>query len=380
MADVAYRTVHAMSTVQARKLLIETYEQTQSISETARRWRTSRQVVRKWVRRYAALGEAGLHDRSRRPRTCPQQTEPEIEQMVREAREATRYGRERLAFYLQKEGLDISPHTIRHILRRGDPIKRTRNRRKPVYPALWAWSTEEPFSLIQTDLKDILDKGALGTKLWNHLCKHGLPRYQWTACDGRTRVRFVAYSHKKTRDNGMSFMILVLLWLRTWGIECSVSFQTDWGEEFGGSNLEMITALEKRFLAPLQGQLTRYPKGRKEYNGRVERSHRSDDEELYRPYLLSMKNESDTLDLATRWIYFYNVLRPHFGKGMNKEPPLQVLQRLGYNGSDQIALFPPILLDQISADLLIACDPEAGNNLLASYSFKHGTRSTVLDQ
>ena len=150
MADVAYRTVHAMSTVQARKLLIQTYEQTQSISETARRWRTSRQVVRKWVRRYASLGEAGLHDRSRRPHTSPRQTEPEIEQQVREAREVTGYGRERLAMYLQKEGLEISPHTVRHILRRSDPIKRTRKRRKPIYPALWAWSTEDPFSLIQT--------------------------------------------------------------------------------------------------------------------------------------------------------------------------------------------------------------------------------------
>jgi len=30
----------------------------------------------------------------------------------------------------------------------------------------------------------------------------------------------------------------------------------------------------------------RYPLGRKQYNGRVERSHRTDDEEFYRPYLL----------------------------------------------------------------------------------------------
>ena len=107
--------------------------------------------------------------------------------------------------------------------------------------------------------------------------------------------------------------------------------------------------------------------GRKGYNGRVERSHRSDDEELYRPYLLSMRNEQDTLALAARWVYFYNVQRPHFGEGMDKQPPLQILQRLGYNGPEQIALFPPMLLDTISADLLVACDPEDGNDLLAYY-------------
>jgi len=45
-------------------------------------------------------------------------------------------------------------------------------------------------------------------------------------------------------------------------------------------------ALEKRFLSPLGGKLVRYPLGRKQYNGRVERSHRTDDKEFYRPYLL----------------------------------------------------------------------------------------------
>jgi len=91
----------------------------------------------------------------------------------------------------------------------------------------------------------------------------------------------------------------------------------------------------------LGGQLKRYPPGRKGYNGRVERSLRADDEEFYRPYLLSMQNEDDTLALAARWVYFYNVQRPHLGEGMDKQTPLEVLRRLGYNGPDQIALSHP---------------------------------------
>ena len=149
-------------------------------------------MVRKWVRRFQAEGEEGLKDRSRRPHDSPRQTSPEIEKRVREARKATRYGRERLSLCLERGGLEISPDTIRHILRRRcDPTKRRRKRRKPcvinttrkevpcntitrgkpLYPALWAWEVEEPFglslrtkpfSLIQTDVKDILDKQALG--------------------------------------------------------------------------------------------------------------------------------------------------------------------------------------------------------------------------
>jgi transposase len=52
MADLAYREVYAMNPVEARHHLVRTYQETGSIRETARRWHTSRQVVRKWVRRF----------------------------------------------------------------------------------------------------------------------------------------------------------------------------------------------------------------------------------------------------------------------------------------------------------------------------------------
>ena len=212
MADLAYREVYTMNQVQARKLLVRTYQETGNISETARRWHTSRQVVRKWVRRFQEEGEKGLRDRSRRPHHCPHQTPPEIEEQVLQARQATNYGRERLALYLQRQGISISPHTIRHILRRQGITGHKRHQRKPLYPAHWVWDEDVPFALIQADVKDILDKRALGTTLWQHMRKHHLPRYQWTACDGRTRLRFLAYSHRNNRTNGLAFLLLVLHW------------------------------------------------------------------------------------------------------------------------------------------------------------------------
>jgi putative transposase len=235
VADLAYGELYDMNPVKARMHLVRTYEQTGSIRETAHRWRTSRQVVRKWVRRYEAQGEAGLQDLSRRPHHIPRQTPPETEQKVRELRRTTRYGRERLAIFLKRQGIDISPHTIRHILRRQDPIKRKRRRRKPAYPAFWAWHVEDAFSLIQADVKDVLDKGDLGTARWDHIRKRRLPHYQWTACDSRTRLRFLAYSHSKSRTNGMAFLILTLMWLRAFDVDTTATFLTDWGEEFGGT-------------------------------------------------------------------------------------------------------------------------------------------------
>jgi hypothetical protein len=103
----------------------------------------------------------------------------------------------------------------------------------------------------------------------------------------------------------------------------------------------------------------------------VERSHRTDDEEFYRPFLLHLTTVAEFTTYAQRWTYFYNALRSHSGDGMANRPPLVALQDLGYTGPKAIAAFPPLLLDRISTDLLLACDSEAGIDLLAHYSRRH---------
>ena len=367
MADLAYREVYAMNRVEARHHLVRTYQETGSIRATARRWCTSRQVVRRWVQRFLQEDPSGLQDHSRRPLHCPRQTPHEVEERVLQAWQQTHYGRKRLALLLRAEGLDLSAHTIRHVLRRHRPPQ-PKTRRKSVYPALWAWDTQSPFALIQADVKDIRDKGALGTSHTTHLTRYHLPRYQYTACDARTRLRFLAYAKANNSTNGLAFLVLVLSWLRAFGVDTLITFQTDWGQEFGGDHPARVAQLSARYLEPLQGQLRRYPLGRTGYNGRVERSHRSDDEEFYAPYLLQATNLQGFLALSCRWLYVYNVLRPHFGVGMHQSTPLTVLQNSGYTGEQGIALLPPILLDPISSDLLLSCDSEDGNDLLATYS------------
>ncbi|MCL0091974.1 helix-turn-helix domain-containing protein, partial [Dehalococcoidales bacterium] len=322
--DISYYEVYTMSKEEARRLIIETYLDTGNLSLTARLWHTSRHVVRKWVRRFEEEGDEGIRDRSRRPQSSPQQTPGDIERKVLEARRKTRYGRKRLAWYLaREEGISLSPHTIRHILNRYG-FKGKRQPRKVFYPAHWIWEVDEPFSLAQVDTKDILDKGTLGPKRWTHLLKRKLPRYQWTYLEGKSRLRFLAYSHELSLANGLCFMFLVMLWLRRYGIDSEVVWQTDWGEEFGGSNPEKLALLEERYYRPLGARLARIPKGRKGYNGRVERSHRSDDEELYIPFCLIF------IEKAMSWQYFYNLVRPHYGTGMNGKTPFEKLKDLSY--------------------------------------------------
>lgn len=367
MADLAYREVYLMTAQHARKKLVTTYRETGSIRATAQKWHTTRHTVRKWVRRFEAEGEAGLVDGSHRPHHFPRQVAQKLEQQVIQAREETGYGRQRLALLLRGRDVQISADTIRHILRRNGLVDK-RKKRKALYPARWSWEQEEPFRLVQVDTKDIRDKGALGTERVTHLDRRHLPRYQWTACDGRTRIRLLAYSHALNSTNGMAFLVLVTLWLRAHGITTEITFQSDWGQEFGGDNPDRIAWLQTKFLQPLRAQLCRYPMGRKGYNGRVERSHRTDDEELYRPYLLQIEDVPHWVQMANHWIYFYNTVRPHSGSGMNNHTPLEVLRELGFRGGDTVAYMPPIILDDVSADILLAFDPEYGHNQLTQYS------------
>jgi transposase InsO family protein len=73
----------------------------------------SRKCVQTWIRRYAAEGVAGLHDRSSRPHTTPTRPTAEVEQRVVELRRSERRGREWIS---ARTG--VSARTVSRILRR----------------------------------------------------------------------------------------------------------------------------------------------------------------------------------------------------------------------------------------------------------------------
>ena len=288
--------------------------------------------------------------------------------MVVEARKKTGYGRKRLAWYLaRQEGLHLSPHTLHHILKRNG-FGGKRRPRKTFYPAHWAWEQDEVFSLAQVDVK-----GALGTKLWDHMRKRRLPRYQWTFCEGQSRLRFLLYSQKRHLTNGLGFMALVMLWLRRYGIMREMIWQTDWGEEFGGFQSGQAGPAPGALLWAPGSSPGPHPPGQKGYDGRVERSHRTDDEECYIPFWARVQDEQQLLEKTAGWVYCYNpsglsplgrsLVRSHYGEGMEGKPPLARLRQLGYALPEQFALFPPLLLDAVSVDWAA----QGGNDLLAHY-------------
>jgi transposase len=100
-------TIHSREQL-ARKVLVEKW----ALKLAAASFYVSVKTASKWVRRYQQLGEAGLRDRSSRPRHCPRQISASLVERVLSLRRL-RYNGWRIA-----QEVSLSRATISRILRR----------------------------------------------------------------------------------------------------------------------------------------------------------------------------------------------------------------------------------------------------------------------
>jgi transposase len=103
----------ARLTVYGRRLIVQRHEQGWRQAHIADAMGVSRKCVKTWIERYAAEGEAGLHDRSSRPHSSPTRTAADVEQKVITLRAQERRGQD----FLGPE-LGLAARTVSRILRR----------------------------------------------------------------------------------------------------------------------------------------------------------------------------------------------------------------------------------------------------------------------
>lgn len=97
-----------------RQLLVQrVVEQDWAVAHAAKAQGVSRQCAHRWVNRFRAEGEAGLHDRSSRPHHCPNQTPAEVEEAIVAKRDQERRGQD----WLGPE-LGVAARTVGRVLRR----------------------------------------------------------------------------------------------------------------------------------------------------------------------------------------------------------------------------------------------------------------------
>jgi len=138
---------NAPLTPEGRLRLCRLIEEGWSVATAAESFRISRQTAHKWWRRYQEAGEAGLLDRSSRPRRCSTKTPAKVERRVVELRRRHQVSAARLA---ERAGIPASTlHEIwaRHGVSRLSDLERRSGR------VIRRIETSHPGELVHIDVK-----------------------------------------------------------------------------------------------------------------------------------------------------------------------------------------------------------------------------------
>ncbi|MFJ9721122.1 IS481 family transposase, partial [Streptomyces sp. NPDC101213] len=140
---------NARLTVHGRRLLVERVGAGRPVAHVAAEMGVSRATAHKWVRRWRAEGDAGLADRSSRPRTTPHRTAADVEARVCRLRQSRKLGPARIGPIL---GLPAS--TVHRILTRHG-LNRLAWLDRPTGTVIRRYERDRPGELIHVDVKKL---------------------------------------------------------------------------------------------------------------------------------------------------------------------------------------------------------------------------------
>jgi len=275
--------------------MVQDRKERMKIAAIARKYRTSRTTVYRWLKRFDCQGNKGLLDRSHRPKSPhPKALKPKTVEAIIRLRKRTHYGPKRLKFYLLKKGILVSEHAIYKTLLRFKLTQRYRCKKRR---NTRSYRVPYPGHTVQMDTKHLDTRPGFPHRL-----------YQYTATDCFTRMRVIRIYDELSSQNTVRFLQEVIQKL-----PFKVStVRTDNGVEFTYGPFKVNHPLT-RACARLNIRHWLNKPAHPESNGRVERSHRTDDEEFYN--LNPVKNPHVWKYRISNWERFYNYYRPHQALG-----------------------------------------------------------------
>jgi hypothetical protein len=104
--------------------------------------------------------------------------------------------------------------------------KRSRYRRRNRF---YDFESLYPLQHFKVDLKEIYDATALSDETLRRAKRLNIPPHQWTAIDVKTRLRFISYSYEKTFTNGLLFILTLIYFLRSFGVEYKITIERSLG-------------------------------------------------------------------------------------------------------------------------------------------------------
>jgi transposase InsO family protein len=266
--------------------------QEQNVARVCRRFGISRKSFYKWKRRHAEQGDAGLTDRPRTPQRSPGATPREVVSKILYLRQQYHFGPARIATYLNRfHAIRIAGSSVHRLLRRHGMNRLPANQKHQPHGKRWRrYEKPQPGHRLQLDVKFLERIPGTRRRL-----------YQFTAIDDCTRIRVLKVYDACTQRTAVQFIEEVR---RRLPFRVHV-VQTDNGAEFQSQFHWHLETLDIRhvYIRPHTPRL----------NGKVERSHRVDDQEFYQ--LLDRDGISDDIQLFNEklreWEDYYNYHRPH---------------------------------------------------------------------
>ena len=285
------------------KLTVLEFAKHFSVTKTCKEFNVPRSSLYRCKQKFEKEGRSGLYRKKPIPLTHPLKTSPKVIEKILKIRKEYQIGALRIKYYLERYyGIKISESTVTRILRahKVSRLPKTASKRT-VHSKRYAKTV--PGHHVQVDVKFLKLKNEEGKTV---------KRFQYTAVDDATRIRALQIYPKHNQNCAIKFIDYVI---EKFPFRIN-TIRTDRGHEF-----------QARFHWHVedQGMQHSYIKPRTpQHNGKVERSHRTDQTEFYQ--LLTYTNDIDLNSKLKVWESFYNYDRPHISH--DGKTPFEVMRSL----------------------------------------------------
>ena len=285
------------------KLVILEFAQDWGVTKACREFEVPRSSFYRWKQKYEKAGKAGLYRERPVAYHHPSRTPPEVVEKILELRAEYQFGALRIRYYLERyHGIKISESTVSRVLKAHgvNRLPKTAPRRA-LHTKRYAKTV--PGHHVQVDVKFLQLKDRAGKTV---------KRYQYTAIDDATRIRALQIFPEHNQARAIQFMNYVI---EKFPFRIS-TIRTDRGHEFQARFHWHVEDQGMRhvYIKPQTPQL----------NGKVERSHRTDQTEFYQ--LLTYTDDMDLNAKLKAWEDFYNYDRPHLSH--EGKTPYEVMKSL----------------------------------------------------
>jgi len=305
---------NARLTWHTRRHIVKRWEAGETPLLIARAVGVSLACVHKWLRRYKAEGEAGLHDRSSRPHRLRKPTPPELEAEV----EALRRLRQPCWKIAKKTGL--SRATVARICKRTGLSRLSALVPKP--PVI-RYEKENPGDMIHIDIKKLGRIDGIGHRITGNRQGQSAPRsrkaggkgweYLHLAVDDHSRLAYGEIFPDEKRKSSIQFLLNALRFFRSHGVKV-YRVMTD-----NGTSLKSHRYRKALRMLGIKHKRTRpyTPKT----NGKAERFVQTSLREW--AYAKPYDTSEERRKMLLPFLHHYNYHRPHFG--LNGNTPISRL-------------------------------------------------------